>query len=50
MGGAENTGAPFGRPLLDARQAPPGVAAGASGDRSGVGSGCRGRYVGAIRE
>ena len=46
MGGANTTGEAFGRSLLDARQAPPGVAAGALGDRSGGGSGVRGIYVG----
>ena len=50
MGGADNIWEPVGRSLPDARQAPTGVAAGELGNRSGGGSGGRGRDVGARGE
>ena len=43
MGGTETTRAPVGRTLPDARQAPPGVDAGASVSRSSGGDGDIGR-------
>ena len=52
MGGTETTGVPVRRSLLDARRAPPGVAAGAQISRSGGGGrgGDSMRYVGARGE
>ena len=51
VGGKETTGAPVGRPLLDARQSPLGVAAGEQIGRSGNGGGDGGsrRDIGARR-
>ena len=50
MGGAETTGAPFRRPLPDARREPPGVAVGSQSSRSGDSGGGRGRYIGSRGE
>ena len=50
MGGADTTGELVGRPLLDARRAPPGVATIKLGKGSSGGSGGRGRYAGSRGE
>ena len=43
MGGAGTTGVPVGRPLMDARRAPPGVTTGKLGKGSDGRSGGKGR-------
>ena len=46
MGGMDTTGAPVGRPLPDARQAPTGMTTRAPGAGNSGGRGVQGSYVG----